>query len=262
MGYGEAFERFLLNRSAINCSANLLARLEPGMRILDCGCGPGAISLELGQAVQPGELQGLDIEQSQIEKARLRAALAGCDNAYFQVGQATDLPFENDSFDAVHCHALVMHVPNTPVLMAELKRVLKPEGLLFARDMIGSSTFFHSSLHSFEDMMKMFLALIDANGGYAEMGKELKGVFLEAGFSNILLANTSFECYSTPDELLFANTFIDEWFFAPETKKAAINHGLTTEEQLQRWQNNLQECKNSTDSLFSLAWGECLARKS
>ena len=261
LGYGQAMENLLRSRTAENSAAYLLHHLEPGMRLLDCGCGPGSISTGLAQAVRPGEFQGLDLEASQIEKARLAAENPGCGNARFQAGDVTDLPFENDRFDVVHCHALMMHVPDTPALLKEMKRVLKPGGLLAARELIASASFLQCRRHSFGEMMTMFQKLVEANGGHPELGKELKPVVRNAGFSKVLLATTTFECFDTVEEMTIVIDFFESCFFNPKNRKAAIDHGLATEEQLARWQNQLQDCRHSPDALFAHAWGEILVRK-
>ena len=98
------------------------------MRVLDFGCGPGTISVGLAMAVDPGELHGIDMEKSQIGLARAAAEAGGHANATFHVGDVTDLPFEDGYFDAAHCHAVLMHVPDTADVLSEVKRVLKARG--------------------------------------------------------------------------------------------------------------------------------------
>ena len=111
MGYSDEFTQILHRRNAETHAAHLLPHLRPGSRVLDVGCGPGSISVGLAKAIEPGELHGIDMEESQIMIARASAAAGGHDNATFHVGDATDLPFEDDSFDAAHTHAVLMHVP-------------------------------------------------------------------------------------------------------------------------------------------------------
>ena len=117
------------------------------------------------------------MEASQIEMARSAAAAGGHANASFRTGDATDLPFEDDSFDIAHCHAVLMHVPDTQAALAEVKRVLKPGGMLSTREMIGNATFFEPEVEDLSGAMETFLKLLRANGGHPRMGCELKRDF-------------------------------------------------------------------------------------
>ena len=141
MGYSEEFLQLLHRRNAESNAAYLLPHLKPGLRVLDFGCGPGTISVGLARAVDPGELHGIDFEESQIDLARAAAEAGGHGNATFHVGDVTDLPFEDDYFDAAHCHAVLMHVPDTAATLSEVKRVLKPGGIVASREMFVSSSF-------------------------------------------------------------------------------------------------------------------------
>ena len=115
--------------------------LKRGLRVLDLGCGPGTISVGLAKVVEPGELHGIDMEESQIKIARAAATAGGHHNAVFRTGDVTRLSYEDDTFDVAHCHALLMHVRDTQAVLAEVKRVLKSGGLVSAREMIGSASF-------------------------------------------------------------------------------------------------------------------------
>ena len=130
MGYSEEFRQLLNRRSVETHASHLLPYLKPGLRVLDFGCGPGTISVGLAKAIEPGELHGIDVEESQIDLARSAAESGGHRNAIFHVGSATRLPFEDDYFDAAHCHAVLMHIPDTQATLSEVRRVLKPGGII------------------------------------------------------------------------------------------------------------------------------------
>ena len=215
LGYSEEFRGLLERRSAETHAAHLLPHLRPGLRVLDFGCGPGTISVGLARAVAPGEVHGIDMEASQIDVARSAAAAGGHDNATFHVGVVTDLPFEDDSFDVAHCHAVLMHVPDTRAALSEVKRVLKPGGIIASREMFVASSFLEPGAETLATAWAVFSNLLAANGGHPQMGKELKNIFLEAGFSNVQ-ARASFDAFSTTEEVAFLHAFTGDWFFSPE----------------------------------------------
>ena len=257
MGYSDDFQKLLRRRNAGSSAAHLLPHLGPGMRVLDFGCGPGTISVGLAKAVEPGELFGVDMETSQIEIARAAAEAGGHRNAVFQTADVTDLPFEDSSFDVAHCNALLMHVPDTKAVLAEVHRVLKPGGIISSREMFVDSSFLEPELSGGWDT---FSKLITANGGHPQMGKELKREFLEAGFSDIS-AGVSFEPFVTDEDIDFLHDFIIGWFFAPGTVEAATKYGLATEEQFNDWRTLLDQWRETPGALAGFAWGEAVGRK-
>ena len=260
MGYSDEFEKLLDRRNAGINAAHLLPHLKPGLRVLDLGCGPGTISVGLAKVVEPGELHGIDMEESQIKIARAAATAGGHDNAVFRTGDVTRLSYEDDTFDVAHCHALLMHVRDTQAVLAEVKRVLKSGGLVSAREMIGSASFSEPELDGLADAWVTFSKLLEANGGHPQMGKELPGKFLQAGFSPVH-ASASFEYFGTAEDVAFYHTFSVAWFFSPKTVEAAINHGLATREQFENWRRLLDQWRDSPGAVSAIAWGEAIGQK-
>ena len=142
------------------------------------------------------------MEETQIEIARAWAKKGGNDNATFHVGDASNLPFDDDFFDVAHCHTVMNHVPDTQKLLTEIKRVLKPGGILGSRELISSSIVMGPDFKLLGDALKMLGKRLDANDGHGDMGSELKSAFAEAGFS-IVQATASFESLSSNDDRKF-----------------------------------------------------------
>ena len=197
MGFSDEMLESMARYTAESNAAYLLPHLRPGHRILDFGCGPGTISVGLAKAVEPGELHGVDMEESQIDIARQIAVAQRRENATFHVGDVLDLPFEDDFFDVVHVHQVLTHIPDTGDALAEVKRVLKPGGIIGCREMLCEASFTEPDFGVIGDSWGMFTDLLAANDGHPQMGKELKAHFLEAGFTNVRVS-TSFDIYSTP----------------------------------------------------------------
>ncbi len=257
MGYGEDLQKLLSRRNAQTCAAHLLPYLKPGMRVLDFGCGPGTISLGLAKAVEPGELHGIDMEESQVKIAQSAASVGGFQNAVFQTAKATDLPFEDNSFDVAHCHAVLFHAPDTKAVLAEARRVLKPGGIISCREMFVDSSFLEPKRR---DPWETFAKLLMANGGHPQMGKQLKRLFIEAGFSDIK-TGISFESFCTDEDVEFLYYFLISWFFSPDTVKSAKKYGIASQEQFDKWRVSIEEWKKAPGAIAGFAWGEATGRK-
>ena len=74
---------------------------------------PGTITIDLAQRVAPGEVVGIDAAEAPLETARADAAAADVSNVTFQVADAMALPFPDASFDVVHAHQVLQHVPGS-----------------------------------------------------------------------------------------------------------------------------------------------------
>jgi ubiquinone/menaquinone biosynthesis C-methylase UbiE len=119
-------------RTAETHAGFFLPQLRSGWRVLDAGCGPGTITLGLAQRVAPGKAVGIDVEDLQFGKARAEAQRRSL-NVEFRKASVYELPFQDHFFDAVFSHALLEHLSDPGAALTEMRRVLKPRGLIGLR---------------------------------------------------------------------------------------------------------------------------------
>lgn len=260
MGYSEVILETQLRATAENSAAHLLPYLRPGRRLLDFGCGPGTISVGLAEAIAPGEMHGVDMDESQIEWARSVAASRGQENAIFHVGDVTDLEFEDNSFDVAHCRSVLMHVPDTAAVLSEVKRVLKPGGLIACREMICESAFTHPDFGIMRRSWDMFEDVVQADDGHPQMGKDMKSHIVEAGFANIRM-NASFSVYSSPEEIASIHRLISRWLLSSEVTEAAMKYGASSENLVNDLKVAYDRWKDHPGAFFTFAYGEAIANK-
>jgi SAM-dependent methyltransferase len=111
-------------------SYRLLA-VEPGMQVLDVGCGDGADLLDLAELVGPrGFAFGLDHDPVVLEMARRRKEEAGVPNVLVWTGDAEATTFPTASFDRVRADRVLQHVERPERVVAEMLRVLRPGGIV------------------------------------------------------------------------------------------------------------------------------------
>lgn len=113
-----------------------LLGLAKGMTVLDVGCGPGAITRKLSVWLgESAKIIGVDRDTGFIRYAREQADKMNLRNVLYYMGDALQLPFEDNSVDACISHTVIEHVPNKEFLL-EQKRVCRPAGkvsVMYAR---------------------------------------------------------------------------------------------------------------------------------
>jgi ubiquinone/menaquinone biosynthesis C-methylase UbiE len=124
---------------------------KPGYA-LDIGCGPGQIVMKLSARLPRWKFFGIDRSVSMISRAReahdscadcsaTREVQSGAGNLHFMVGDAGALPFRDSSFDLVLCNSVLHHIANPSRLLAEIRRVVTPDGAILLRDLRRPSRF-------------------------------------------------------------------------------------------------------------------------
>jgi ubiquinone/menaquinone biosynthesis C-methylase UbiE len=117
-------------------------RAEPGERLLEIGPGTGYYTLDMAEWVGPdGAVEIFDLQQEFLDHTAHRAAERGLGNVVPTQGDATALPYEDDSIDAVVLTAVLGEIPDTAAALAEIERVLKPGGRLVVGELFGDPHF-------------------------------------------------------------------------------------------------------------------------
>jgi arsenite methyltransferase len=111
--------------------------LQPGEKIVDVGSGAGIDSLIAARMVAPhGQVVGVDMTPTMLEKAQKAAEQAGLDHVEFRQGYAEKLPVEDAWADRVISNGVLNLVPDKSAGLAEMARVLKPDGRLQIGDIL------------------------------------------------------------------------------------------------------------------------------
>jgi ubiquinone/menaquinone biosynthesis C-methylase UbiE len=177
-----AFEGQLAARTVTHDAAFLLPYLHPGMELLDVGCGPGSITVGLAEAVAPGSVVGVDLQAAQVEQARALAAKRGVNNIRFEAADIFQLPFADASFDVVFANAVLMHLPDPVAALRELRRVLRPAGIIGVRDP-DLETMIIAPLTPLMDQRGALMRRVQQHVGPNRfMGRDHRRLLLEAGF--------------------------------------------------------------------------------
>ena len=104
------------------------------MDLLDVGCGPGTITVDLAASVGPGRVTGVDREPAVVAEATGLLEASATGNLEFVTGDVYSLGFDDQSFDVAHAHQVLQHLTDPVAALVEMRRVLRPGGILAVRD--------------------------------------------------------------------------------------------------------------------------------
>jgi ubiquinone/menaquinone biosynthesis C-methylase UbiE len=115
---------------------------EPGERVLEIGPGTGYYTLDMAEWVGPeGRVEIFDLQQEFLDHVGARAAEHGLQNVVPTQGDATALPYEDASMDAVVLTAVLGEIPDPVAALREIRRVLEPGGRLVVGELFGDPHF-------------------------------------------------------------------------------------------------------------------------
>jgi SAM-dependent methyltransferase len=157
--------------------------LEPGTRVLEVGCGVGAVLAVLGQEFPGVRLTGVDIERKQLEFARGHLERSGVEATLVQA-DALALPFENESFDHAWMMWFLEHIADPPAVLREARRVLVGDGAITAIEVDYSTARAEPSTPAIQALFRAMVQGMAASG-WSDAGTRLPGWLREAGLRKI-----------------------------------------------------------------------------
>jgi ubiquinone/menaquinone biosynthesis C-methylase UbiE len=246
-------------RTAENSAAYLLPHLRAGQHLLDVGCGPGTITVDLAQRVAPGRVTGLDNDEGVLAKAAALAADKGLDTVDFVVGDVHALDFPDASFDIVHAHQVLQHVGDPVGALRELRRVCRPDGWVAARDSDYAAFTWYPEVPGIEEWRGLYRTVARGNGGEPDAGRRLLAWAHEAGFSEVI-PSASVWCYATSEKRQWWGGLWAERIVSTRIADQPVERGLSTREGLERISAAWREWSESDDGWFAVLLGEVLCR--
>ncbi|MEM7125578.1 MAG: methyltransferase domain-containing protein [Chloroflexota bacterium] len=257
-----AFEQEMTWRTAEYYADFFHPHLQPDDHVLDVGCGTGTITVGLAKYVPNGTVVGIDIEDHEFQEAQTYLSEKSIENVHFRKASMLDLPFEPETFSACLCHSSIEAVNEPIQALQEIRRVLKPDGLIGVACVEYEGVLLagpqESLLRQFYDVREKLWQL----DGLADprRGKHLRGLLSRAGYADINVQAT-YISHSSKAEIADFGTgraadCEDPWYV-----EGALKHGLLTEEQLQEIQAAWKQWSTADDSFAAFTWCKATGRK-
>lgn len=228
------------------------AGLKPKMNVADFGCGIGAVTCMLAEMVGPsGSVTGIDANAGQLVQAGHLCEQAGLTNALFWKADACATRLPSASFDLVYCRFLLIHLPDPDACLREMRRVLKPGGIIVVEDgdLSSAGSVPATALNAFSDL---FARLGPKRGVNYQLGKDLYHTVTSAGFRD-----AEIEIHQ-PAYPRGENRALLKWSIE-EAGQSCIDAGLITRVELDRTLAEMQIAMDDPEVLvlmprMSLVW--------
>jgi SAM-dependent methyltransferase len=258
-GHHESVLRSHRWRTAENSAAYLLPRLRPGMDILDVGCGPGTITLDLARRVGTGEVVGIDSADEVIDIARSSADDNALTNVRFAVGDAYHLDFADGTFDVVHAHQMLQHLSDPVGALVEMGRVCRGGGLVAARDGDYDGFTWYPADPWLDLWLDVYGRVARHNGGEPDGGRRLVAWARAAGFADVS-ATASAWCFSEADDRGWWGGLWADRMTESALGLQAVDLGFVSREDIENVATAWRRWAAHPDGWFAVLHGEILCR--
>lgn len=251
--------RWMTSRTAENHGAFLLPYLKPGLRLLDCGCGPGTLTLGFARYVAPGETVGIDQEGSQFASSVAAAKDADLLNLHFETGDIYQLPYADACFDVVFASAVLGSVAEPAKVMAEMMRVLKPGGVLALKEFDHGGDIIYPQSPVIARSIALYHRLRAHNGHEPVAGRRLRE-FLHGVGCRVDYMHAYFDKKSGATELrphIDRNNYLIAEVLGPQY----LEHGWCTQAELDAQHDAWEAFASDPTALYLAAWFEAVGIK-
>ncbi|MET0903978.1 MAG: methyltransferase domain-containing protein [Acidimicrobiales bacterium] len=257
-GHAESVLRSHRWRTVENSAAYLLPHLRAGVDLLDVGCGPGTITIDLAQRVAPGRVLGIDPAVDAIEAAEAAATGAAVANLALTTGDVYALDHADDSFDVVHAHQVLQHLADPVAALREMRRVCRPSGVVAARDSVYRAMSWYPQPPALDRWLEVYCAVAEANGGEPDAGSRLRHWSVEAGFAAVATSASAW-CFATDEERAWWGGLWADRITGTALGSRAVELGLASTADLDDMAAAWRSWADAPDGWFAVLHGEVLA---
>jgi len=237
--------------------AFLEQHIKPGDHVLELGAGYGMMSQELAKIVgKKGSVLATDISKDQLKIARSLAKKITLPWLKFQKASATNLKKTRKKYDAVYMRLLLMHMPNPLHVVEQVKRVLKPGGIMIIEDSAAAANEIRSTPHDARIELLKKMAQIQQKTLNTHFGitKKLKEQLPQNGFT-VVSYNEIEPPLDTPSKRKNFSLAIDAF------KPAVLKMGVITEQDVETMKKIILSLEADTKiTLYFPPFGQIAAR--
>lgn len=259
-GHHESVLRSHSWRTAENSAGYLLGDLKAGQDLLDVGCGPGTITIDLAERVAPGRVVGIDSSGAVIALADELRKNRGLANVSFSIGDAYALQFDDASFDVVHAHQVLQHLTNPVAALKEMYRVMRPGGIVAVRDGDYATFGWAPADPRLDRWMEIYRQITKRNGAEANAGRYLLGWVQAAGFAGVKVSSSTWT-FADPESRTWWGAMWADRVRLSSFADQALAYELATRDELDALADAWIQWAGKQDGFFASMSVEVIARR-
>jgi ubiquinone/menaquinone biosynthesis C-methylase UbiE len=244
-------------RTAENSAGYLLPHLRPGQALLDVGCGPGNITLDLATRVAPGPALGIDAAADAIAAAT--EANTEPERVTFAVGDVYALDAADDTYDVVHAHQVLQHLSDPVAALREMRRVTRPGGIVAARDSVYASFAWAPDSALLDRWLELYHQITTHNRAEADAGRYLLGWAQQAGFTDVV-ATSSTWTFADPESRAWWGGLWADRVEQSSFAEQAVEYGYADRAELAAIASAWRTWATRPDAWYAVLHGEIRAR--
>jgi SAM-dependent methyltransferase len=246
-------------RTAENSAAYLLSYLEPGHSLLDVGCGPGTITVDLARRVAPGRVVAIDAAAGVVDQARAAVADAELANVTVELGDVYQLGAADGEFDVVHAHQVLQHLSDPVAALREMRRVCADRGVVAVRDGDYEAFTWYPANAGLDRWLEVYREVARRNGGEPDAGRHLLAWAHAAGFEDVR-ATASAWCFATDDDRSWWAGTWAERVTSSALAEHAVEFGVATRDELEAMAAAWSSWAAERDGWFAVLHSEIVCR--
>ena len=211
--------------------------------------------------VSPGQALGIDLESTHIERAKLLQHARKVSNVEFRVGDLNQLPFKDNTFDAVFAHGVIEYFRDPVHAFREIRRVMKSGGVFGARHGDWGGFLLATKNIYTKKAFSIFIRLMKRNGGDPYFGRNQVSCLRKAGFSRTI-SSASYDCWTpTPEIARKVGNLMKAYFNSEEFVGLVLQRNMVDGKTLEKIQRAFDDWGEDQDIFAAEAWGEAVAWK-
>jgi SAM-dependent methyltransferase len=220
--------------------------------------GPGTITVDFARRLVDGWVTGIDSADPAVAATVALAQTEHVGNLTAETGNVYALAYGDDSFDVAHAHQVLQHLSDPVAALGEMRRVVRPGGLIAARDADYAAMTWFPVDPRLDRWLELYHQVARAAGGEPDAGRRIRHWAVEAGLTEVTCSASTW-CFADPADVAWWSQTWAERVVSSAFASQAVAGGLADRAELEDLAAGFRWWGEQPDAWFAVLHGELLA---